>query len=193
MMDYTKPKFITHIPYVPGGQLGKEYNRILEKTDSDWILFLDHDVLLCNPHWYRICENAINSLPDAGMFTCYTNAISCQYQKVGQVLPTKGANSSVMDHLKLSEELYNEFGDSYTKVGQISGFFMLISRKAWEDVGGFPGEGFYKEDRNFSGRLLRKGYGIYRLDGLYVYHIYKDKLNFYVEGSNISTDFMNKK
>ena len=179
------PILETKIPYVSSGALGEEYNRLMSEAKTDWVLFLDHDVLLCNPHWYQICKKAIEQFPDAGMFTCYTNAISCKYQKT----KAPSSKASIWEHLKFGEEVFNKGGFWCTPVGVISGFFMLVSKKAWEDVGGFPANGFFKEDRGFSGRLLKKKYRIMRMNGLYVYHVYKDKPKFEVEGSKLSDYF----
>lgn len=184
-MSGSVPKISTKIPYNLSGNLGAEYNRLMEESTTEWTLFLDHDVLLCNPHWYYICERVIEENPDAGMFTCYTNAISCRYQ----VIKSPKFKSTVKEHIDFAMDLFENNKYSVDEIPELSGLFMLVKKKAWADVGGFENEGFFTIDRKFSRKIRRSDYGLYRINGLYVYHIYKDKPKLKVEGSKLSEDF----
>lgn len=169
--------FDVRIPYEPGRQLGFAYNRCMESV-KDWVLFMDQDLFICNPHWYDICLNAINEVGHkAGWITCKTNRILCKQQK--QPLEEGQDTDNVLDHIKISRKLWEEHGNSIVdigKAGNFSGFFMLTHKKAWEDVGGFI-DGFSKVDVTYSKRLRAAGYKRYVLPGLYVYHLYKYKWN----------------
>ena len=61
------------IPYGTEQRLADAYNQALINGTSEWILFLDHDVFLCNPRWYDMCVTAIDTLsvdPQAACITC---------------------------------------------------------------------------------------------------------------------------
>ena len=52
----------------------------------------------------------------------------------------------------------------------------VTSKKAWYEVGGFRENGLIGVDTNYVGKLKAKGYKIYLLKGLYVYHWYRGVL-----------------
>jgi len=161
------------IPYFENMQLGRAYNRAM-KTVKDWVLFVDHDLMLpLNPHYYSICKNAINTLGHkAGWITCKTNRIACGSQLESGA--PKGDN--IIDHIGYAKNLWKQHKDTYTLCNgtPFSGFFMLTHKKAWEDVGGFK-DGFLGVDNDYYNKLKENGYGTYVLNGVYVYHLYKLK------------------
>lgn len=162
------------IPYEPGKQLGSAYNRAME-TVEDWVLFLDHDVLLLNPNWYNACLAAIETVGhDAGWITCVTNRIGCRRQK--SVPP--GDHDDIVKHLAYAKQLWNVHGNKLEQeIGTqspFSGFFILTHKKAWQDVGGFK-DGFTTVDNDYHKRLHQAGYALYVMPGIYVYHVYTRK------------------
>jgi GT2 family glycosyltransferase len=174
-------KIDVRIPYEPGGKLGWDYNRIMNETVHDWVLFLDHDVLLSiNPHWYHLCQQAIRN-HTFGMATCWTNAP----HNTGQHWPTSA--ETIAEHRVVARTIYDMHGESVTPLKKASGFFMLINKAAWNAVGGFPGVGMFREDWQFSARLERKRYSIVRIDGLYVYHA-KCREESWIHGQHITLD-----
>ena len=164
------------IPYYEGMQLGYAYNRAME-TVKDWVLFVDHDLMLpLNPNYYAACVNAIRELGhDAGWITCKTNRIACECQLSR---PAPKCND-IMNHMAYAKSLWKEHGNKYTKHNEngkakgapFSGFFMLTHKKAWEDVGGFK-DGFLGVDNDYYHKLIQHGYNTYVLEGIYVYHLY---------------------
>jgi|GEM_PF-2163998 len=170
-MDYEArgDEIDVRIPYRADGDLGFEYNRLMGQSDG-WVLLLDHDVLLLNPHWYELCQQAIEEVgEDAGIITCRTNNIACPGQKDKHA----PGNADLDAHRKRAVELWKAHGAHTTDITRgkklIGGFFMLVHRKVWERVGGFK-RGFLGVDNNFHQRVMRAGLKVYRLDGLYCYH-----------------------
>jgi GT2 family glycosyltransferase len=163
-----EPKIDVRIPYEPEGRLGWDYNRIMEETPHDWVLLLDHDVLLLNPNWYHICQQA--SQLGASLITCKTNA---PHPKTGQCDKKAPKTDSVGEHQVYAKQVWDRFGMSATPVSLVSGFFMLVHKPAWRQCGGFPGVKMFGEDWGFSERLIAHGKTLLRLDGLYVYHMRK--------------------
>jgi len=178
------------IPFEPGKRLGYAISRAME-TVEDWVLILDHDVLVSlNPYWYQICQRAINEVgEDAGWITCVTNKIGCPLQKAdysiegGDYRYNKDYDSRTMDmHFALAEELYkNNCGKikditEIAKRWKLSGFFILTRKKVYMDVKekcGLPDDKFLGWDNYYNDRLLALGYKLYLMQDLYVYHGYK--------------------
>jgi GT2 family glycosyltransferase len=162
-------KIDVRIPFRPGGQLGAEYNHIMNETNCDWVLFLDHDLFLCNPHWYLICQTVIAKYgKTAGMFSCRTNHLGKTIQRDGNA----PQNDHLGEHIDYATEIFKTHQYQCTEcTDKFSGMFFLIKKFAWEKVNGFPGVGIFKEDWDFSRKLLIAGFKLWRIDGLYVYHL----------------------
>ena len=160
-------KIDVRIPYEPGGKLGWDYNRIMMETPHDWVLFLDHDVLLStNQNWYHICQKAIEQYPQAGLFTCMTN----KKHKYGSHEPDSPQTDVINNHRDFAKIVWSKHKDEYIEIEKSSGFFMLCNKKAWKEVGGFPGKAMFGEDLSYSKRLKTRGFSIKLIRGLYVYH-----------------------
>lgn len=157
------------IPYAQDQNLGREYNRILAESSSQWVLLLDHDVFLAlNNKWYSICMNTITTHNPA-LATCWTN-------RGGSALPwiaypgTEGI-TDLQFHQRKAQEVFETHKFSVTPVEKATGFFMLVNKKSWEEVGGFPAKGMVQEDWGYCEKLKNAGKNIVRMDGLYVYHM----------------------
>jgi len=164
--------FDIHVPYGSDGNLGAEYNRIMEGI-SDWVLFLDHDVLILNKHWYKSCSDAIdNKGHSAGWISCVTNRIYCPDQR-RLVEPSDDLNY----HIEIANRCWEHYSDeTYSPITNtpFSGFFILTHKKAWEDVGGFS-DGFLGVDQDYYEKLIDKGYKSYIMPGIYAYHLHSKK------------------
>jgi GT2 family glycosyltransferase len=174
MTDYNYPKIDVRIPFEPEGRLGFDYNRIMSETIHQWVLLLDHDLLMnTNPHWYHLCQSAIRMHPNAGMFTCKTNV---PHKTMQHDSNSPQSNDSIGAHQEYAKLVFDKHQFSCSRIlpkGNVSGFFMLISKDSWSKTGGFPAEGMFKEDWRFSQKLHQKNIPIYLIDGLYVYHMRK--------------------
>lgn len=176
------PKIDVRIPYEPGGRLGQDYNRIMATTPCEWVLFLDHDVMLAlNPHWYHLCQRAIEQRR-FGLATCWTNA---PHSNTGQQW-ISGAET-IDEHRQIARNVHSQYGYALTDLDKASGFFMLVNKQAWSAVGGFPGVGMFREDWQFCAKLRRAGWAIVRIDGLYVYHA-KHRQESWIEGEDVTLD-----
>ena len=58
----------------------------------------------------------------------------------------------------------------------LSALLFVTSKKAWLDVGGFDNIHIGCDNR-YCGKLKQKGYRLYVLRGLYVYHWYRQEEN----------------
>jgi GT2 family glycosyltransferase len=164
------------IPYEPGKQLAHAYNRAMESTTAEWVLFLDQDLFCCNPNWYAMCLNAIQQLEGqkVGWISCKTNRIVCKAQ-----LHKLSTDPDDIDfHIRIARDLYKEHGNKIVEVrSRFSGFFILTNKTAWKSIGGFrhQNKGLSKVDGDYSDRLRKAGFKHYIMPGLYYYHLYKKK------------------
>lgn len=182
-------KIDVRVPYEPGGQLGRDYNRIMEETNYQWVLFLDHDIFLCNPHWYHICQKAIETHPKAGMFSCWTNNLGNTPQRH----PQAPVSDCLDAHRHFARYLWNTHQYNNTSIDKCSGMLMLVNKVAWGRAGGFPAEGLFKEDWTFTKRLLKAGFLVFRIDGLYVYHMRDRKSGSWIEGHKTSKELRDER
>ena len=183
-------KIDVRIPYEPGGKLGWDYNRIMMETPHDWVLFLDHDVFLAlNPNWYHICQKVMQNHPSVGVFTCKTNA---KHSNTGQQDVDAPGSDSIAEHQEYAKVVWDKNNYSCTPVSKISGFFMLVSKKAWKDAGGFPGKAMFKEDWDFTRKVKNAGYKLMIINGLYVYHM-KKRVGTWIEGLDTTKEVKAKR
>ena len=194
-----KINLVINIPYHPGN-LGKAYNNFMSLVkDDDWVLFLDHDILILRPNWYELCINTIKTLRDnnrnPGWITGVTNSIGC----LSQLASNAPTSMDLEEHIVYSNKLYKQYKDTIVeqkKLVRFSGMFILTSKKAWQSIGGFEEEekqitheiGKYKVtfhcnkflgvDNDYHLKLTKAGYESFILPGLYMYHI-REKKNLY--------------
>lgn len=162
-----------NIPYLPNKNLGEAYNKFMETLpQDDWALFIDDDVFLrTQPHWYLICEQAINQVgKEAGLITATTNRIGCSVQRYSDA----PKSDDISDHITYAARRFQEHGARLVDCNhaKLSGFFMLTHKEAWEAAGKFR-NGFLGVDNNYCGKVKDAGYKTFVLPGLYVYHAYK--------------------
>jgi GT2 family glycosyltransferase len=185
-----QPKIDVRIAYEPGGQLGADYNRIFNETPHEWVLLLDHDVLLLNPHWYTIAQECIRQNPRAGIFTCWTNNIGNPAQRFGAA----DEGDSVGAHRRVARAVFEGFGTQTTVIdgAKCSGMLLLIRKAAWVKVGGFPGVGMFREDWTFGRKVQGAGFEVRRMDGLYVYHVRDRSEGTWIPGVDTSKEIRDR-
>ena len=187
---WTAPKIDVRIAYEPDGGLGRDYNRIFDETDAEWVLLLDHDVLLLHPNWYAVCQRAIMDRPDAGLITGVCNDIASPYQ-LSEGAP--GHDAPVDAHRKYARELWDRHGHETTPVPRgrsVGGFLMLVRKAAWADVGGFGEESFFALDTTFARAMAKTPWSIYTMRGLYCYHRRERTDKTWIEGEAVSADYL---
>ena len=165
-------RLLMTVPFDTGGNIGKEYNSIMQNTTHEWVGFADHDVFFANPKWYEMFCHGIDNLPGAGLISCKTNRIGCPLQKAGAK-----KTDDINYHRQRAEELYREFWNEADDVSESrfspSALVFITSRRAWMKVGGFRENGMLGVDTNYAGKLKAAEYKIFLLKGLYVYHWYR--------------------
>ena len=168
---------IMTVPFDMSGNIGRDYNRIMRSCSSEWVGFIDHDIFVANPHWYGMFFSAISVFGDqAGFIGCMTNRVGSPLQKVKGV----ERNNDIGYHREFAENLFKEHGNTVQDVTDSqfcpSALMFATSKKAWYETGGFRETGLVGVDTKYIGKLKEKGYKIYLLKGLYVYHWYRGVL-----------------
>jgi len=159
------------IPYSENEDLAEAYNRALEESTADWVLFLDHDVFLCNPKWYDMCLAAIKTLEVDPKAACVGCACGGEHHK--RTMEGEGVPTSLLDtYIAESISRYHEFGNMLQKKHRhTTGYFLLLNR-AIALATGFRQikKSVNNIDKDFGNRLIKGGYNIYHMPGLYIYH-----------------------
>lgn len=159
------------IPFDEKGRLAAAYNRALAEGSSEWVLFLDHDVFLCNPHWYEMCIEAIDTLKHDPLVACIGCDCGGERHKNSMekgYIPTADINY----HIKESKTYYHTYGNMLQRIHEpIPGFFMLLKREVAQEIGFVQKKRSINNiDTDFGERLMKADYHIYRMRGLYIYH-----------------------
>lgn len=163
------------VPYEPHRKLDRAYDRAVRESRAEWVLLLDHDVFLCNPYWYLICLKAVNMIhcdPRAALITCVTNGVH-RANRTPQRADKAPNGMDLACHIAEAHRLYAEQGDKVVCVNwpRITGFFMLLRRSTVVHDGvEFTRGTTGKIDWNLGTQLRSKGFSIWLLPGLYVYH-----------------------
>jgi len=191
-----EPKIDIRIPWEPGGALGEDYNRIMRETCQEWVLLLDADVMVLHPSFYVVCQAGIRQYPAAGMFTCWASSTGCVHSKAKARPP---ADASLLAHRAFARALWDKYGYQCTEIVTgpesphgwtpkwLAGFFMLVRKQAWADVGEFC-DGI-AVDHVFHQGLVKHGFKVYRLDGLYALHLRDRSGERWIEDVPVSTDY----
>lgn len=161
------------IPWRLDNNVAEAYDSIMRNVE-DWCLILDHDVLMLNPHWYRMCCRAARKVGHkSGWITGRTSRNATRSPT--QMDFEAPQNHDIMAHMKHAKKVYQQFGDItilFNNATVLSGFMILTHRKAWEDVGGFDSRA---ADTYYHNDLIKKGYQAHILPGLYMYHMHANK------------------
>lgn len=176
------------IVYDTEGRLARAYNRGMRRAKSEWVLFIDHDLYICNPHWYQICIKAIQLVGHrTAWISAVTNLIGNPSQlasfgsdKLDEQNPIPKSHDLV-EHFAYARKLYEHWGNQVMKcLGAMSGFWILTHKHAWKRAGGFDEnrKRLLGVDNVYSRWVSRAGYVHYKIPGLYVYHIWRQKKNY---------------
>ena len=185
---WAEPKIDVRVPFEPNGRLGEDYNRIMEESAHEWVLFLDHDVLIIHPCWYQVCQAAILNHPDAGIFTAWSNNIGNKKQQ-SPGAPT--LRHSVILHKNHGHRVWqmHKYACSNIDPHLIGGFFILTSRTAWIKAGKFRGTGLLGEDNEYHRRMMACGLKTYRINGIYALHLRERGEPSWIPGVKTTVEF----
>ena len=159
-------------PYDRNKNLADAYNSEFENCpDGDWLCLIDHDVVFLTPDAIDIMYKYVESFPNAGIFTCWTNRI--HPLAVKQLFLGAPSNDFDIRNWTLKAKIQALSKTIATEISNpISGFLMLISKDTWKQIK-FQGTKCLGIDNIFSERVLKAGKKIYRMDRIVVWHSYR--------------------
>lgn len=178
-------------PYHPG-DLGKAYTEAMRRFEPDeWVCFTDHDAMFTTDKWYYQLQHAIERYPGAGLFTAKTNRIGIRSQvhdpvksrtermpSVGSVVWTsKGNSHDMVHHYRVGQLLLDTHGSTGIDISNdiSNGIMICTQKKIFDKVGSFR-PGFGGQDTDYHRAVVKLGYKVYLLKGLYMYHWYRQHL-----------------
>jgi len=171
-------------PYCPKGEgknLGLYYNKYMEllPNDEDWGILMDHDIMFTTYDWYNQINDIINKydgvLEDLGMLTVVTNRIGQPNQLINDINLRR--SNDIQIHRNYGQQLYNEKYDKikiFENKGGLSGLVMIMKKSVWKESGGFMENGILGVDNNMHSKLINKKKDVYIMEGVYVYHWYRN-------------------
>lgn len=161
------------VPYDLEKNLGRAYNETMRDIpEDDWCCLCDQDILFLTTDSGHILHGYAERYPESGILTCLTNRVSTlsHMQLLNGVV---SENSDIRQHIPIAQRQKQLLYTVLEIQKDISGFLMLISKKAWN-------KHKFSEDRKCLGvdteynRMIRAaGEKIYLMQGLYVFHIYR--------------------
>ena len=144
-------------------------------NDDDWSCFLDHDAMLTTHNWYVQIEFIVKKYPQYGLFACNTNRISNGAQATKDV---DRFNHDIFYSRIIGKKLQQKYYDNVTEMPRaISGVLMLTNKAVWKKTQGFR-DGSLGVDSDYDGQVREiAGYQTGLMEGVYVYHWYRAKLD----------------
>jgi len=160
-------------PYSLEKRLGKAYNEAMNLVpNNQWAILMDHDAMFLTPDAIAHVHQYTQRYPDAGIFTCYTNRLHPQSQ--GQLWQnTCSEDSDIRNHVRIAEQVKaGLYGVSEIR-NVIGGFCMVVKKETWEQTKFSEDLYCLGVDNDFSRRVMATGKKVLRMDGIYMFHLYR--------------------
>lgn len=182
------------IPYSTEKNLGKAYNKFMSLLPEDSHACLrDGDSCWLTPDYGMHLAEYVRLYPTA-ILTCWTNRINelaeQQYQGVCLTPPFGSSQpvsmklrdvNNMADHLRAAEYQLKDLYHVTSLHGFVSGFCMIIPKSVW-NIHKFAEQQVYEDrgpnnllgvDNDFTNRVRAAGVPVLRMDGIYLFHIYR--------------------
>lgn len=169
------PKIWYNVPWSSEKNLGKAYNEFAALVPDDaWICFMDADTIPTTSDYGALIESIIRQNPEAEAFTCVTNRIGCPWQIAEG---SDWESDDMRYHRRFGMSCHMLHGatleDVTDKKHLLSGQFICITKKLWNDIGGVKEDGMLGIDNDLHRRIKAAGRRLFLSKGLYVYHWYR--------------------
>jgi hypothetical protein len=155
-------------PFAVDKDICKAYNQACKLIpDEDWICITDMDTMFLHPE-QKIMIDIIAKSGQADLYGCVTNR--CNVPDL--VLPSMFYELDLKKHYQKAKERLAYGSETMAYNGIVPGYFMLFSKKTWNEVQGFsiPEYGVnYAFDQYFSLKIKRKAI----IKSVYLLHLYR--------------------
>lgn len=160
-----------------GKKLGRYYNEFMNMLPEDgYGCLMDYDTMFLTNDYGKHLYEYIKRFPNA-TFTCRTNRMH-KSNTNQQLSGIKRDNHDILYHRDIAAKrrfhLYEvtELKDSSPNE-LMGGMLMLVSKKVWQEVGGFHEEGILDVDNIFHRALIKHNKEVLCMEGIYIYHWYR--------------------
>ena len=180
-------------PYSTDKNLGKAYNDAFRNTSDEvtHICFRDGDTCWLTPDYGVHLAEYVRLYPDA-VLTCWTNRINERAEQQSKMQVHDGTRvrdnqhivriaTDMTTHLIAAQMQLKDLYNVTPLHGFVSGFCMVIPRSVWNN-NKFAEQQVYSDrgptnmlgvDNDFTNRIRAAGVPVLRMDGLYMFHIYR--------------------
>jgi len=167
----------TFIPYSEKRppDVGEAYNRVMElvPNDDDWACIIDHDAMFTRKSWFHQLTAIVKKHPEYDCFVAKTNRVGCPWQHIGALQNS----DDIEEHKKLGKKMQEEQYDEVINAPAsppFSGFLVLVRKRTWSKVKfGFGYDGLAGVDNEFHKRLVKAGFRVGLMLGVYLYHYHR--------------------
>lgn len=151
------------------GNLGRGYNEFMATLKpGQWGAITDIDFMLWSDQLPYI-EKIVESLPQAGMFTCVTNRVGNLDQCYKKIISNNG---EMKYHRQIALKLLKSKGTVVSKAKNlISGHLMIVKKETWDNYK-FD-NGILGVDNKYHTKLKKAGKPVYIMQGIYGFHYYR--------------------
>ena len=169
------------LPWDSRQNVGVYYNAFMKllPSDDDVACFLDGDATFTTTKYGLQLEAVLQRYPKCRLFVGRTNRVKCAWQVIPHV---DLKNNDVEYHRTVGQDLAEKHWDACIPVDPkpshlMSGVLFLVKKSLWKKTGGFSESGMLGVDNAFHRKCLELGEEILLMQGLYVYHWYRNNLD----------------
>lgn len=174
------------IPYSTGKNLGQAYNQTMSLIgDNDHACLRDGDTCWLTPDYGVHLSEYVRLYPNA-VLTCWTNRINERSEQQYRTLSTNDLMgreiTDMVFHLALAKQVQRDGLYQVTPLhGFVSGFCMVVPKAVWQQTP-FPETQQFEDrgphnllgvDNAWTNAVRAKGVPVLRMDGLYIFHVYR--------------------
>jgi len=162
-------------PYDLDKDLGRAYNQEMKEIpENDWACLMDLDSMFLTPDAGHILHCYAEKYAHAGLLTCYTNRL--HESAKDQLLDGIVSENLLLDyHMERAYHQKRLLFNATPINHEVSGMLMMISKATWSEVRFKEGGKCLGVDNEYCWDLMKAGKSIYRMDGLYILHLYRLK------------------
>ena len=132
--------------YEKDENLSVVWNRLIEQSNSDYILLLNNDTIVSKDWLEKLME-------------------ATKKPKFGAVGPITNCAGGHQGGFTEAQE------NNIIQCNQLSGFAVLFPKAVWKDLNGFDEKyKLYGEDSDFFRRMRKAGYSLFTHYGVFIYH-----------------------
>lgn len=164
------------IHFIHPFSLEKNYGKELNETmsiipEGDWCAIMDWDCMLLTSDQVKTIYEYVNRFPEAGMFLALSNRSGSLNQRINTC--DFDSEGDTIKHHKKAQDILKQPIEVKELNDKISGYFMLISKKTWNEIKFNEELQILSVDRDYAKRLLNVGKQILLMKNIYIWHSYR--------------------